>query len=323
MTGKPITMRRIRRMRAEPRVVSLAGLRDTDGGGKEIDIIDDDSTDETVFEQPKVLRSVLMRAEAESDQTNLGHTTVKTIKAAEEAPRIVPPSIARGDPTSTLKGGVRGQMKRRHSTVNNPPSAVLEAAALKQMSSQLLGEGLVLESGRSTVVKLHQHDLRTFTLHHRGTQGMRVAAYNDAGQPLLDVDLLATEEQQSIVLPLKSDYLVVSDTVEMRRFTKLILRMQAPFHSTTRPMIPQEQGSIRELASYRHRLGTSAEVAWSVSVPPVSKTDPGLRPSMPSKRPKKRCSTPHQTSRLLLSSMPMTTLPPLRATVLNSSQMPP
>ena len=39
---------------------------------------------------------------------------------------------------------------------------------------------------------------------------MRVAAYNDAGQPLLDVDLLATEEQQSIVLPLKSDYLVVT-----------------------------------------------------------------------------------------------------------------
>jgi hypothetical protein len=210
MTGKPITMRRIRRMRAEPRIVSLAGLRDTDGGGKEIDIIDDDSTDETVFEQPKVLRSVLMRAEAESEQTNLGHTSVKTIKAAEEALRIVPPSIARGDPTSTLKGGVRGQIKRRHSTVNNPPSAVTEAAALKQMSSQLLGEGLVLESGRSTVVKLHQHDMRTFTLHHRGTQGMRVAAYNDAGQPLLDVDLLATEEQQSIVLPLKSDYLVVT-----------------------------------------------------------------------------------------------------------------
>ena len=78
-------------MRAEPRGV-LGGLRDTDGGGKEIDIIDDDSTDETVFEQPKVLRSVLMRAEAESDQTNLGHTTVKTIKAAEEASRIVPPS---------------------------------------------------------------------------------------------------------------------------------------------------------------------------------------------------------------------------------------
>ena len=52
MTGKPITMRRIRRMRAEPRVVSLAGLRDNDGGGKEIDISDDDSNDETVFEQP-------------------------------------------------------------------------------------------------------------------------------------------------------------------------------------------------------------------------------------------------------------------------------
>ena len=82
MTGKPITMRRIRRMRAEPRMVSLAGLRDTDGGGNEIDIIDDDSHDETVFEEPKVLRSVLMRAEAESDQTNLGHTTVRTIKAA-------------------------------------------------------------------------------------------------------------------------------------------------------------------------------------------------------------------------------------------------
>ena len=210
MTGKPITMRRIRRMRAEPRMVSLAGLRNTDGGGKEIDIIDDDSNDETVFEQPKVLRSVLMRAEAESDQTNLGHTTVRTIKAAEEAPRIVPPSIARGDSTSTLKGGVRGQTRGRHSTVNNPPSAITEAAALKQMSSQLLGEGLVLESGRSTVVKLHQHDSRTFTLHHRGTQGMRVAAYNDAGQPLLDVDLLATEEQQSIVLPVKSDYLVVT-----------------------------------------------------------------------------------------------------------------
>jgi len=210
LSGKPITMRRIRRMRAEPRVVSLVGLRDADNDGHEFDIIDDDVDEGIVFQQPKVLGSVLMRAEAESNQTNLGHTTVKAIKVAEEAPRIVPPSIARNQSSHSLKGGVREQNRKRHSTVNNPPVAVTETAALKQMSTQLLGDGLLLESGRSTVIKLHQNDLRALTLHHRGTQGMRVAAYDDAGQPLLDVDIIASDEQQTIPLPLKSDYLVVT-----------------------------------------------------------------------------------------------------------------
>lgn len=210
MTGKPITMRRIRRMRAEPRVVSLVGLRDTNQDGQEFDIIDDEADEEVVFQEPKVLGSVMMRAEAQSNQTNLGHTTVKNIKAAVEAPRVVPPSIARSESLHSLKGGVREQNRKRHSTVNNPPVAITETAALKQMSTQLLGEGLLLESGRSTVIKLHQHDSRTLSLHYRGAQGMRIAAYDDAGQPLLDVDVLASEEQQSVMLPLKSDYLVVT-----------------------------------------------------------------------------------------------------------------
>ena len=85
MTGKPITMRRIRRMRAEPRVVSLVGLRDANQDGQEFDIIDDEADEEVVFQEPKVLGSVMMRAEAQSNQTNLGHTTVKNIKAAVEA----------------------------------------------------------------------------------------------------------------------------------------------------------------------------------------------------------------------------------------------
>ena len=41
MSNKPITLNRIRRMRAEPRTVSLAGVRDQSEKIVRIDIIDD------------------------------------------------------------------------------------------------------------------------------------------------------------------------------------------------------------------------------------------------------------------------------------------
>ena len=53
-------MRRIYGMRAEPRVISIAGVREVDDGSIDVDIIDDGIPDEVVLNHPEVVNSVLM-----------------------------------------------------------------------------------------------------------------------------------------------------------------------------------------------------------------------------------------------------------------------
>ena len=206
MSNKPITLNRIRRMRAEPRTVSLAGVRDQSEKIVRIDIIDDKIDEVIEFTPPKVVNSVQMRGESIVDKKPVGHTTVLKIKDAQEAVRVIPPSVRSTKQLHSLRGGVREKDSRRSKTVNTNPTAIREASYLNQMSQKINTDGLRVFSGQTLVVKLHQHDDRNLSLQYHGDQGMRIATWDDAGMPLLDVDVLPSEKKV-ITLPPKSEYL--------------------------------------------------------------------------------------------------------------------
>ena len=203
-------MRRIYGMRAEPRVISIAGVREVDDGSIDVDIIDDGIPDEVVLNDPEVVNSVLMRAEMIDDRKPVGHTTVHKVIDAQEAIRMIPPSIAESTRTTTLRGGVRENLRPTMKTINRNPSSIDDPADLAVLSKELNGDGLIVESGRSIIAKLHQNDSREFTLSYRGSQAMRIVAYDDAGRPLLDIDVLPSEKQNTLHLPVQSDYLAVT-----------------------------------------------------------------------------------------------------------------
>lgn len=206
MSNKPITLNRIRRMRAEPRTVSLAGVRDQSEKIVRIDIIDDKIDEVIEFTDPKVVNSVQMRGESIVDKKPIGHTTVLKIKDAQEAVRVIPPSVRSTKELQSLRGGVREKDSRRSKTVNTNPTAIREASYLNQMSQKINSDGLRVYSGQTIVVKLHQHDERQLNLQYHGDQGLRIATWDDAGMPLLDVDVLPSEKTV-LNLPLKSEYL--------------------------------------------------------------------------------------------------------------------
>ena len=113
-----------------------------------------------------------MRGESIVDKKPVGHTTVLKIKDAQEAVRVIPPSVRSTKELQSLRGGVREKDSRRSKTVNTNPTAIREASYLNQMSQKINSDGLRVYSGQTIVVKLHQHDERQLNLQYHGDQGL-------------------------------------------------------------------------------------------------------------------------------------------------------
>ena len=65
------------------------------------------------------------------DRKPVGHTTVHKVKDAQEAIRMIPPSIAESTRTTTLRGGVRENLRPTMKTINRNPSSIDDPADLR------------------------------------------------------------------------------------------------------------------------------------------------------------------------------------------------
>jgi len=179
MTRK-ITTRTIRRLRAPPRIVSLSGdigfATPLEEETKEDEFFDK-LPDEVVPALPRVISSVTMRPERETELPVTAYTSVTESGKASRIPRISVPRRETHRRVTTIDvERINSKGRKTYETQDEPPTIDRDQDILAEMTDDLHGTGLKLLPGQHIFVDLGAPSMDANTsLIVNGDQAVRVA----------------------------------------------------------------------------------------------------------------------------------------------------
>jgi hypothetical protein len=205
MPRSRITSSSIKRLRSEPRSISLAGSPNGKTPLKDSDTVREEEVEEKVAWIPRVVNSVQMRPEINQGIPSSLHTSVEKVPEAGAAEWIKPPRRSRRQKSSLDMNSIVVDR-----TLDLDPIRKIDRAELSYLGKKLRATGLEVNPGQTVILNVLYHTESDPNPIISGSQAVRLSTLNEAGILIGDLELPPAALPYEVQLPTEASRLCIT-----------------------------------------------------------------------------------------------------------------